>query len=150
MEIKGKSLHGDRHRDKKSKDFEERLGCFCAGLESKKALDVVILDLRGLSTELDAFIICHGTSPRHVRAITEGVEEKLIELKEKPLFMEGLIEASWVLIDCGDVGIHIFQEKTREYYRLEELWSHAPAMRIKTPGTASEERTLSKQYEEKA
>ncbi len=86
----------------------------------------MLLDLRGLSSEVDAFLVCHGTSSRQVRAIGEGVLEKLAELGERPLCIEGLNEGNWVLIDCGDVLVHVFQEKSREYYRLEDLWSHAP------------------------
>ena len=135
----GQALQDDRELDRSFDGFRERLGQFYSAVESKKGLDIVVLDLRGLSSELDAFIICHGTNPRQVRAITEAVEEKLIELGEKPLFVEGAEEANWVLIDCADVGIHIFQDKIRDYYRLEELWSHAPAIDIGVPGTNSEE-----------
>ncbi len=140
MEVRGKQLQSDRDLDRSLNGFRERLSQIHSAVESKKGLDIIVLDLRGLSSELDAFIICHGTNPRQVRAITEAVEEKLSELGEKPLFVEGAEEASWVLIDCGDVGIHIFQEKIRDYYRLEELWSHAPAIDIRVSGTNSEER----------
>lgn len=97
--------------------------------ESKGAEDIVLLDLRGMSSEVDAFFICHGGSARQVKAISEALEEKLVEIREKPLFIEGLNESSWVLIDCADVVIHVFQRRTREFYRLEDLWSHAPVMR---------------------
>lgn len=105
-------------------------------MESKKAQDLVLLDLRGLSSEVDAFLICHGASARQVKAIAEAVEENLAELGEHPLFVEGLNEGSWVLIDCGDVAVHIFQERTRNFYRLEELWSHAPLMEAAASGAA--------------
>lgn len=118
-------------------DFSDRLQIISEAVDSKKGLDPTILDLRGLSSELDAFFICHGTSTRHVRAVAEAIEEKLIEVREKPLFVEGLNEGSWVLMDCGDVGVHIFEEKTRDYYRLEELWSHAPVLEMKAPSSAS-------------
>lgn len=137
MEARVSSLHGDRVLDKNFKDFRARLLYFCGAIESKMGLDIIALDLRGLSSVLDAFIICHGTSTRHVRAINDAVEEILLERGEKPLFVEGLDEGNWVLVDCGDVGIHIFLEKTRDYYRLEELWSHAPVVDIGSPGSAS-------------
>ncbi len=140
MEVRGRSLQGDKDLNRNLNGFRERLGQICSAVESKNRLDIIVLDLRGLSSELDAFIICHATNPRQVRAITEAVEEKLIELGEKPLFVEGAEEANWVLIDCGDVGIHVFQENTRDYYRLEDLWSHAPAIDIGVPGINSEER----------
>lgn len=141
MEARSKPLQGDKDLDRNLNGFRERLGQFVSAVESKMGLDIIVLDLRGLSSVLDAFIICHGTNPRQVRAITEAVEEKLVELGEKPLYVEGSEEANWVLIDCGDVGIHIFQEKTRDYYRLEELWSHAPAIGMGAPGANSEERS---------
>lgn len=118
-------------------DFSDRLRIISEAVDSKKGLDPTILDLRGLSSELDAFFICHGTSTRHVKAVAEAIEEKLIEIREKPLFVEGLDEGTWVLMDCGDVGVHIFEEKTRAYYRLEELWSHAPVLDMKTPSSAA-------------
>jgi ribosome-associated protein len=117
--------------------LEERLRIIQDAVESKKGLKPVTLNLQGISSELDAFFICHGTSSRHVRAIAEGIQEMLIEIGEKPLFIEGLNEANWVLMDCGDVGIHIFEEKTREYYRLEDLWSHAPLIDMAAPSSAS-------------
>ncbi|MFP6869626.1 MAG: ribosome silencing factor [Nitrospinota bacterium] len=117
--------------------LKERLRIIQDAVESKKGLKPVTLNLQGISSELDAFFICHGTSSRHVRAIAEGIQEMLIEIGEKPLFIEGLNEANWVLMDCGDVGIHIFEEKTREYYRLEDLWSHAPLIDMAAPSSAS-------------
>ncbi len=122
-------------------ELNERLRFLFEAVDSKKGLDAVALDMRGLSSELDIFLICHGTSTRHVRAIAEAVDEKLNEIGEKPLFTEGLNEANWVLIDCGDVGVHIFEEKTREYYRLEELWSHAPLVDMAALSSASNEIT---------
>ena len=122
-------------------EFNERLRFLFEAVDSKKGLDAVALDMRGLSSVLDSFLICHGTSSRHVRAIAEAVDEKLNEIGEKPLFTEGLNEANWVLIDCGDVGVHIFEEKTREYYRLEELWSHAPLVDMAALSSASNEIT---------
>ena len=117
-------------------EFSDRLQIISEAVDSKKGMDPTVLDLRGLSSELDAFFICHGTSTRHVRALAEAIEEKLIEIKEKPLFVEGLNEGTWVLMDCGDVGVHIFDEKTRDYYRLEELWSHAKVLEMKAPSSA--------------
>ncbi len=98
---------------------------------------MVLIDLRAQAMEVDAFFICHGTSARHVKAIAAAVEEKLAEAGERPLFVEGLNEGNWVLIDCGDVAVHIFQEKTRRFYRLEDLWSHAPLIEVAALGMAS-------------
>ena len=112
----------------------QRLQRVSEAAEAKLARDVVAIDLRGQSAEVDAFLICHGTNARHVRAIAEAVMERLDQLGGETYFVEGLNESSWVLIDCGDVAIHIFQEKTRAYYRLEDLWPHAPIMEMAASG----------------
>ena len=117
------------------KSLEDRLSAVQEAVLSKRAEDVVIIDLRPLSAEVDAFFICHGTSGRQVRAIAEAADEKLKEMGERPLFIEGLNESNWVLIDCGDLLIHVFKEKTRDFYRLEDLWSHAPLMKVSGVGT---------------
>jgi len=106
-------------------------------VESKKAGDVVLLDMRTCSSEVDGFLICHGTSQRQVKAIAEAVEEKLAEQGERPLFTEGKSEGSWVLIDCGDLVVHVFLDQTREFYRLEDLWFHAPRIEPSAPEAAS-------------
>lgn len=112
----------------------QRLRRMSDAAESKLARDMVAIDLRGQSAEVDAFLICHGTNARHVKAIADAVGERLDEMGGESYFIEGLNEASWILIDCGDVAVHIFQEKTRRYYRLEELWSHAPLLEMATSG----------------
>ena len=89
----------------------------------------MLLDLRPLSAEVDAFLICHGTSLRHVKALCEAAREKLQEMGDSISFVEGLEEGSWVLVDCGDFLLHIFDERSRDFYRLEDLWSHAPSIK---------------------
>ncbi len=96
-------------------------------------MDLVLLDLRPLSAEVDAFLICHGTGVRHVKALCEAAKEEIKRIGDTVLLTEGLEEGNWVLIDCGDVLVHIFNEKSRDYYRLENLWSHAPAIKPMTP-----------------
>lgn len=103
-------------------------------------MEVALLDLRPLSLEVDAFLICHGTSPRHVKALCEAAGEKIRENGESLLSVEGLEEAGWVLMDCGDFLIHVFSEKNREFYRLEDLWSHAPPIAPGGPGRQKESR----------
>jgi ribosome-associated protein len=90
-----------------------------------KAFDVVVLDLRGLASFADAFIICSGRSHRQVSAIAEFVERDLKAHGIKPLGIEGLREGHWVLMDYGDVVIHVFYEPIRIFYDLEGLWSDA-------------------------
>ncbi len=91
----------------------------------KKAEDVVLLDIRRLTTIADYFVICSGTSERQVAAITQAVVEELDKEKVAPLHSEGVGESGWVLLDYGSVIVHIFAPEVRDYYRLERLWSQA-------------------------
>ncbi len=101
---------------------------------SMKAFDVVALDVREVASFADAFIICSGRSHRQVSAIAEFVLEKLKKRGLKPLGVEGLREGHWVLIDYGDVVIHIFYEPIRTFYDLEDLWSDAKRIQIRDDG----------------
>ncbi|QZT33415.1 ribosome silencing factor [Caldalkalibacillus thermarum TA2.A1] len=96
--------------------------------EDKKAQDIVVLDIRGLSVVADYFVICHGNSETQVQAIAEAVREKAEEmgLNLKPL--EGFEQARWVLIDLGDVIVHVFHREEREFYNLEKIWADAPRL----------------------
>jgi ribosome-associated protein len=94
----------------------------------KKAGDVVMLDIRELSVIADYFVICTGSNPRQIQAIASSIEDKLSEVKIKTRAREGSSDTGWVLLDCGDVIVHIFGPMEREYYRLERLWSGAPTV----------------------
>jgi len=95
-----------------------------------KALDVVVLDVRGLASFADTFIICSGRSHRQVSAIGEFVEKELKRKGMKPLGVEGLRQGHWVLMDYGDVVIHVFYEPIRTFFDLEGLWSDARRIEI--------------------
>ncbi len=84
-----------------------------------------MLDISPVSIIADYFVICTGNSDRQVRAIAGAVDEKLGGQKINPINVEGLTEAKWVLMDYGSVLVHIFDQATREFYRLEQLWSGA-------------------------
>ena len=87
----------------------------------------MVLDLRGLSDVTDYFVICHGTSDRHVLAITGSIEERLRrQLDARPAHVEGQRAAEWVLLDYIDFVVHVFIDEKREFYRLERLWGDAP------------------------
>jgi ribosome-associated protein len=87
----------------------------------------VVLDLRGLSDVTDFFVICHGTSDRHVLAVADNIEEQLRrEVSLKPSHVEGAREAEWVLLDYIDFVVHVFIADKRDFYRLERLWGDAP------------------------
>ncbi|HEU5345573.1 MAG TPA: ribosome silencing factor [Ktedonobacterales bacterium] len=94
----------------------------------KKAADVVILDIRSQSVIADYFIICTGNNPRQIQAIAGAVEDKLDEIHITAKGFEGAAENGWMLLDCGDVIVHIFGPLERDFYRLERLWSAAPTV----------------------
>jgi ribosome-associated protein len=93
-----------------------------------KAENLVALDVRELTSFTDVFILATGGSDRHVRAIADAVEEAVEELGERPLGIEGYDEGRWLLLDLGDVIVHLFQRDVREHYDLERLWSEAPRL----------------------
>ena len=100
----------------------------------KKAKDVLILDLKGLTIIADFFVICSGESTTHVRAIAESIEEKAEKSGIRPLGVEGLTHSHWVLIDYGDVIVHIFEEGTRSFYEIEKLWMDAQSIPLSEIG----------------
>ena len=93
--------------------------------EGKKAFDILILDLRKLIYITDYFVICSGSNITQVAAIADGIGEALAKTGTHPSHVEGQGGAQWVLMDYGDVVVHIFEEQTRMYYSLEKLWSEA-------------------------
>ena len=106
----------------------EQLSELIAGYAlDKKARDVVVLDLRGVSGFTDAFVVCSGTSDRQAKAIHDGIH---IALKNEhgllPRRVEGVAESRWILMDYLDVVVHIFTPETRDFYRLETLWGDVP------------------------
>lgn len=92
----------------------------------RKALDIAILDLRGLSSFADYFVICSGTSDTHAEGIAENIEQKLRDQNIKPWHREGERKSTWILLDYIDVIVHIFIKDAREFYSLERLWGDAP------------------------
>jgi len=95
---------------------------------AKKGEELVILDLRGIASFTDFFIILHGNSSRQNKAIYESVEKELKENNVKPLSVEGRERADWILMDFGSFIVHIFSKDAREYYSLEKLWGDAPKL----------------------
>jgi len=99
--------------------------------ESKKATDIRILDLTGITSFADFFVICSGGNQRQVQAISDEVGLQLKQQAgELPLNVEGYNQADWVLADYGDLLVHIFSPKAREYYSLERLWRSAKTVEI--------------------
>ena len=93
--------------------------------EDKKAADIVLLDLAGLTTMADYFVICSGGSERQLEAIANGIIGSLRDEKTRPIGREGTAASHWVLVDFGSVVVHILTPPEREYYGLEKLWSEA-------------------------
>ena len=93
------------------------------GLEELKANDVVEIDVRRKSSVSDYFVIASGTSTRHVKAVADAVVRFAKKLDVAPLGVEGEREAEWVLVDLGDVIVHVMLPRVREFYALERLWS---------------------------
>jgi ribosome-associated protein len=91
----------------------------------KKASDVLLLDIGELTTIADYFVICNGNNTRQIQAISDAIEDELKKQGARMLHREGIADSGWLILDFGDVIVHIFGPKEREYYRLERLWSEA-------------------------
>ncbi len=97
----------------------------CEAADEIKAQDIVVLDVQGLTTVADFFVMCSGTSTTHIQSIAQGVREKLREragLRARP---EGDSASLWIIMDYSDVILHIFDQETRDFYDLERLWADA-------------------------
>lgn len=105
-------------------DTQEKMKKIASVLSEKKAIDIVTLNVGGLTSIADGFIICSATSTPHIRALCDQVQEKMAP-EELPERIEGYDSTSWVLMDYSDVVVHIFSEKAREFYSLEWLWADA-------------------------
>ena len=99
----------------------------------RKACDLVVMDVRGLTSIADYFIICSGRSDRQVQSIAQGLEENSAEHGIKLFAVEGTGRGHWVLMDFSDVIVHIFYEPVRKFYDLDGLWGHAPKAELPEP-----------------
>jgi ribosome-associated protein len=93
--------------------------------ESKKAADIKVLDLTGITSFTDYFVLCTGSNTRQIQAISDAVALQLKEHGELPISVEGYSQAEWILVDYGDFLMHIFSARARDYYDLERLWRNA-------------------------
>jgi ribosome-associated protein len=99
--------------------------------ESKKATDILVLDLSGITSFADFFLICTGANQRQIQAISDEIGLQLKrQAGELPISVEGYNQAEWVLADYGDTLIHVFSPKSREYYGLERLWRHGRKVEV--------------------
>jgi len=97
----------------------------CRAAESKKAVEIRVLDLREVTSFTDFFVVCGGANQRQIQAISDEVTLRLKQQGELPISVEGYNNAEWVLLDYGDYIVHIFSDKARAYYDLERLWRGA-------------------------
>ena len=112
---------------KSSTRFEKLRQIVEAALE-RNAQNPVVLDISKLTAFADSFVLLTGRSDRQVRAVADGVVDALRDSDDAPLGVEGLDEGRWVLIDCNDVIVHVFEPEMRDLYAIERLWSDAPAV----------------------
>jgi ribosome-associated protein len=98
--------------------------------QDKKASDLVVLDLRGLASFTDFFLLATGSSHRQLKAIADAIEEELAGMRVKPNHVEGYPHGDWILMDYVDFVIHIFTPRSRTYYDLERLWGDAERLGI--------------------
>jgi ribosome-associated protein len=103
--------------------------------ESKKAIDLQVLDLREVTSFTDFFILCSVSNPRQGQAIADEIGKQLKDMGELPVSVEGYDSAEWILLDYGDFIVHIFAETTRSYYNLERLWRHAKPVDLSQLGS---------------
>ena len=110
-----------------------KLALLCRDLaDNRKAEDIVILDLRKISSITDYFVICTGTSEPHLRAIVNEIQEHLEEDQQiSPRGTDGRVNTSWVVLDYFDVIVHVMRKEVRELYKLEDLWGDAPQVKTR-------------------
>lgn len=116
-----------------SERARELLRVAALAADAKQAEDLVALDVSGPLPLTDVFLLATGRNERNVMSIASEVEDKLIEAGAKPLRREGRSEGRWVLLDFGDLVVHVFHEEDRMYYALERLWKDCPVLPLDLP-----------------
>ncbi len=114
--------------DAKPIDVQELLELILTTLDMNKAEDIQSIDLKGKTDIADHMVVASGTSKRHVMALTDYIIEKLKTVGIKDAQTEGTDEGDWVLLDAGDVIVHIFRPEVREFYKIEDMWQEVPTL----------------------
>ncbi len=114
------------------KDLDERIEAALRAADDKKAVNSIVLDLQKVADFTSFFMITSGTNTRQVQAISDGIADELRNIKVRPTRVEGYNTAEWILMDYGDIIIHIFEQKAREFYDLERLWRDARRVPIQS------------------
>jgi len=128
MTVEEKTTVSERKSEENAGE-KKALECARAAID-KKAENVRVLDLREISGFTDYFVICSGVSDRQIQAIADSIENSMSKKGYDLLSIEGYSEGRWVLMDFGDIVVHVFIDALREYYDLESLWSDAPRVKI--------------------
>ena len=115
---------------RKSPRLPSQIDRAIAAAEDKKAVDLIVLDLRKAAGFTDFFLICSGTNVRQVRAIADAVMEQLADDGAKPAHVEGYDRSEWILLDYFDFIVHVFAPETRVFYGLERLWGNADRIEV--------------------
>lgn len=110
----------------RSPDIAARCREVVVAVEERKGDDLRVLHLGKITSLADYFLICTGKSERQVRAIADGIQERLKAGRVRPTHIEGLKPGRWILLDYGDFVVHVFDRETRAYYGLDKLWADAP------------------------
>ena len=121
-------------------DASGRLEVALEALEDKQGERIVLMDMRETLGVIDAFVVVHGRNARHVRTLVDEVHDQVRDHcgGEQPVRTEGMADATWVLMDYGDIVVHVFDEATRSFYDLEHLWRHAPQRELEPSRPATE------------
>ena len=117
--------------DEGTNQLPEQVARAVRAARDKKAIDLVVLDLRAIDSFTDFFVICSGQNPRQVQAIAEAVEDGLRQEGVRPAHIEGLDRAEWVLLDYFDFVVHVFGTARRDFYALERLWGSAERLPLR-------------------
>lgn len=126
---------------------EERVRLMAEAADAVRAGDITVLDLRGITIIADFFLICTGNSSIQIRAISDRIEEKLREYGERKLRVEGFQEATWILLDYGDIVAHIMAAEQRAFYDLEGFWKDAPQITLELKPEAAARPTLAERLQ---
>ena len=119
-----------RQRAERKDGLPEEIQAAVQAAREKKAIDLVVLDLRSIQSFTDFFVICSGQNTRQVQAIADAVEDTLRKAQVRPAHVEGFDRAEWVLLDYFDFIVHVFNTERREFYALERLWGSAERVEL--------------------
>jgi ribosome-associated protein len=137
LEGSARAVWKDKAEESVAEPLDERMLLALRAASEKKALDLLVLDLRGIATFTDFFVISSGANQRQVQAIADEVVERLKKAGTPAARVEGYRSAEWILADYGDFIVHVFEDKARKFYDLERLWREGKRVEL-PPGIESE------------